>query len=79
VFFWGGGGGGAKESIKAFRIHKKVIRIITGRKKYEFCRQKFKENRILTVTLMYVLEVLCFIKKYRGDLERNCGIHEHNT
>ena len=71
--------GGSKESIKAFCIHKKVIRIITGIKKYESCRQKFKENRILTVTSTYVLEVLCFIKKYKGDLKQNCEIHEHNT
>jgi len=28
---------------------------------------------------MYVLEVLCFIKKYKGDLKQNCEIHEHNT
>jgi hypothetical protein len=61
------------------RIQKKVIRLITGIKKYESCRQKFKENRILTVTSMYVLEVWCFIKKYKGDLKQNCEIHEHNT
>jgi len=41
------GGGGAKESIKALRIQKKVIRLITGINKYESCRQKFKENFIL--------------------------------
>jgi len=56
-------GGGTKESTKALRIQKKVIRLITGIKKYESCRQKFKENRILTVTSMYILEVFCFIKK----------------
>jgi len=28
---------------------------------------------------MYVLEVICFIKKYKGDLKQNCEIHEHNT
>ena len=71
-------GGGTKESIKALHIQKKVIRLITGIKKYESCRQKFKENRILTVTSMYVLEVLCFIKKYKGDLKQNCELHEHN-
>jgi len=49
--------GRTKESIKALRKEKKVIRLITGIKKYETCRQKFKENRILTVTSMYVLEV----------------------
>jgi hypothetical protein len=72
-------GGGAKESIKALRIQKKVIRLITGIKKSESCRQKFKENRILTVTSMYVLEVLRFIKKHKGDLKKHCEIHEHST
>jgi hypothetical protein len=42
-------------------------------------KNKFKDNRILTVTLMFILEVLCFIKKYKGDLKKNCEIHKHNT
>ena len=69
----------SKESIKALRVQKKVIRLITGINKYESCRQKFKENRILTVTSIYVLEVLCYIIKYKGDLKHNCEIHEYNT
>jgi hypothetical protein len=56
-----------------------VIRLITGINKYESCRQKLKENRILTVTSVYILEVLCYIKKYKGDLKHNCKIHEYNT
>jgi len=71
--------GGGEESIKALRIQKKVIRLITGLKRLESCRQKFKENRVLTVTSMYILEVLCFTKKYNGNLKKNCDIHEHNT
>jgi hypothetical protein len=73
------GGGGTKERIKPFHIQKKVIRLITGINKYESCRQKLKENRILTVTSIYVLEVLCYIKKHKGDLKHNCEIHEYNT
>jgi hypothetical protein len=72
-------GGETKESIKALRIQEKVIRLITGIKKYESCRQKFKENRIFIVTSVYVLEVLCFIKKCKGHLKQNSDIHEHNT
>ena len=60
IIFWGG----SKESIKILHIQKKAIRLITGLKKRESCKQKFTENRILTVTSPYVLEVLCFIKKY---------------
>jgi hypothetical protein len=72
-------GGGTKESIKALCIQKKVIILITGINKYESCRQKFKENRILTVTSIYVLEVLCYMKKYKRDLKHNCEIHEYTT
>ena len=71
--------GGSKESIKALRIQKKMIRLITGINKYKYCRQKFEENRILTVTSIYVLEVLYYIKRYKGDLKHNCEIHEYNA
>jgi hypothetical protein len=56
-----------------------VIRLITGLNKCESCKQKFKENRILTVTSLYVSEVLCFIKRYKGSLKQNYMLHEHNT
>jgi hypothetical protein len=56
-----------------------VIRLITGLKRSESCRQTFKENRILTVTSLYVFEVVCFIKKYKDNLKHNFAIHEHNT
>ena len=64
-----GGGGEQNKAQRQYGFKKKVIRLITGIKKYESCRQISKENRILTVTSMYILEVLCFIKKYKGDLK----------
>jgi len=50
LFFWGG----AKLSINALRIKNKVIRLITGQRRLESCRQKFKENGNLTVTSIYI-------------------------
>jgi hypothetical protein len=41
--------------------------------------RNFKANRILMVTSLHVLEVLCFIKKYKKTLKPNFVIHEHNT
>jgi hypothetical protein len=70
---------GTKESIKVLHIQKEVIRLIIRINKYESCKQKFKESRILTVTSMYVLGVLWYIKKYKGELKHNCEIHEYNT
>ena len=56
-----------------------MIRMMKGLKKCESCRQKFKELGILTVISLYVLEVLCYIKKYRGSIKENSVIHEHKT
>ena len=53
--------------------------MMTGLKKGESCKQKFKELRILTVTSLHVLEVLCYIKKYKGSISVNSEIHDHNT
>jgi hypothetical protein len=79
ALYFVGGGWGTKENIKTMRIQKRGIKLITGINKYESCRQKFKENRILTVTSIFILEVSCYIKKYKGDLKHNCEIHEYNT
>jgi hypothetical protein len=58
---------------------KKVIRLITGLKRSESCRQRFKENIIIMVTSLYVLEGVCLIKKYKGNLKHNFAIYERNT
>ena len=71
--------GGFKRKYKETAYSKKGDQINYRLKKHESCKQKFTENRILTVTLLYVLEVLCFIKKYKGSLKQNYMIHEHNT
>jgi hypothetical protein len=70
--------GGVKECIKLLRIEKKVIRLITGLNKKESCRKKCKENNILTVTSLYVLQVVCYVKKM-GDIKHNYDFHEYNT
>jgi len=64
----GEGEGGVKRKHKITKNSKKLIRLITGLKRLESCRQKFKENKVLTVTSMYILEVLCFTKKHIGVL-----------
>jgi hypothetical protein len=56
-----------------------MIGLITGLKRSESCRQTFKENKILTVTSLYMLEVMCFIKKYKCNVKHNYAIHEHNA
>jgi len=53
--------------------------MMTSLKKGESCKQKFKELRIFTVTSLYVLEVLCYMKKYKGSILEKSEMHDHNT
>ena len=55
------------------------IILLSGLKKRESCKRKFKELGIRTVTSLYMLEVLCYMKKYRGSILENSVIHDHNT
>jgi hypothetical protein len=73
IILWGG----TRESIKVLHIQKRWLNY--RYKKYESCRQKFKENRIIMVASLYILEVLCFVKKCKRDLQQTFVIHEHNS
>jgi hypothetical protein len=75
IVFWGTD----CDSIKVFHMQKKVIRLIAGVKKYESCRQIFKDSKIFTMPSLCILEVLCFINKNKKNLNNNCNIHNHNT
>jgi hypothetical protein len=75
IIFWGG----SSDSISIFKLKKRVIRIISGASTNSSCRQIFKDYNILTVASLYILEVICFIKKYKEPLEDNIRVHTHNT
>jgi len=67
------------ENILIFKLQKRVIRTMCGVGKSTSCRQLFKDCKILTVTLLYILEVLCFLKKYKLAVQKNEQIHDQNT
>jgi hypothetical protein len=69
----------SRESTKILRLQKKVVRMMTGLKTGESFTLKFKELKTLTVISLYMLEVLSYMKKYRGSITENSVIHEHNT
>jgi hypothetical protein len=46
------------------------VTTMSGIRKSTSCRQLFKDCKILTVTLLYILEVLCFIKKYKMAVQK---------
>jgi hypothetical protein len=57
ILFWGHD----SDCTKLFCLQKKVIRLISGMKRFESCRNDFKTFKILTVTSLYILEALFFV------------------
>lgn len=43
------------------------------------CRPIFRELKILTVTSLYILEVLRYFKKYNIYITKNSDIHKYDT
>jgi hypothetical protein len=75
IMFWGAD----NESIPIFKLRKRVIQIMGDVGTGTSCRQLFKDYKILAVTSPYVLEVICFIKKYKSSVEQNVHVHDYNT
>ena len=74
IFCWA-----ENESIPTFKLQKRVIRSMCGAGTSTSCSQLFKDCKILTITSLYVLEVLCFLKKYKSTIQKNKQVHDHNT
>jgi hypothetical protein len=54
------------------------MRLIAGVNKRVSCRGIFSEFKILTLPSLYILEVLCFIKKLEGNFKCNFQIYDYN-
>jgi hypothetical protein len=39
----------------------------------------FKDYNILTVACLYILEIVCYIKKYKDSLKQNVQFHNYNA
>jgi hypothetical protein len=75
IIFWGHD----SDSIKIFRLQKKVIRLISGIGRLVSCRSVFRDYKILTVPSLYILETLYFIKKHSTHLKSNEQLYDYNT
>ena len=59
IILWGG----QRESVKVLKIQKRVLHTIKELHKRETCRPIFKDLKVITVTTLYIFEVLTYIKK----------------
>jgi len=73
------GGAGGELTTRILKIQKRVIRSTVAVSSRTSCRQLFKELNILTLVLLYIMEVICYIRKHHQFVDLNSNIHAHNT
>jgi hypothetical protein len=75
IIFWGN----SSYTIKVFKIQKKVIRIIMGLKKYDSCRNSFKEMKILSLCSQYIYSLMQYVVNNTHSFIRNTEAHDIGT
>jgi hypothetical protein len=60
-------------------MKKKIIRIMTGIKNRDSCREYFKKLKILPLQSQYLLSLLLFIAENTDYFKVNTKIHNFNT
>lgn len=78
IIFYGRG----RDIQRIFILQKRALRTILGLKSRETCRGKFRENRMLTVTAIYIQECVLFFFKNRplfNDSEPQADYNVRNT
>jgi len=75
LIFWGN----SSDSIKIFRLQKKIIRILMGCRSRDSCRKLFLDLEILTLHSQYILSLLLFMIRNKNQFQVNSEIHQINT
>jgi len=73
--FWGN----SPDSIKIFRLQKKIIRIMTGCKSTDSCRKLFFNLEILPLPSQYILSLLLFMTRNKNHFLVNSEIYHIDT
>jgi len=75
LLFWGN----SPDSIKIFRLQKKIIRIMVGCRYRDSCKKLFINLEILPLPSHYILSLLMFMIRNRSEFLVNSEIHHINT
>jgi hypothetical protein len=75
LIFWGS----STESIKIFRLQKRIIRIMMGYKTNQSCRELFHKLGILSLPSQYIFCLLIFLNKNKNQLTVNSEVHNYAT
>ena len=75
IVFWGD----STEVDRVFKLQKRCIRAMFGLKQQDSCRPYFRAHGILTLTSIYVLECVLFIKTNPTFFSEMKQTHQHHT
>ena len=66
-------------SVKVFRLQKRIIRIMTGKRNKDSCRKLFKGLEIFPLPSLYIYFLLWFVRKNMDQFTTNNNVHNINT
>ena len=75
LIFWGN----SPDSIKIFRLQKKIIRIMMCCKSRDSCRKLFLNLEILPLRSQYILSLLLFMIRNKNQFQVNSETYQINT
>jgi len=75
LIFWGN----SPDSIKIFRLQKKIIIIMMGCRSRDSSRKLFPNLEILPIPSQYILSLLLFMIRNKNQFQVNSEIHQINT
>jgi hypothetical protein len=75
ILFWGP----CTESVKIFKLQKRIIRIMMGYKRNQSCRELFVKLGILPLQSQYIFFLLMFLFKNKHQFPVNTEIHQYAT
>jgi hypothetical protein len=75
LLFWGN----SPDSITIFRLQKRIIRIMLGRRPRDSCRGLFFKLEILPLPSQYILSLLLFMMRNKKQFLTNSEIYHSNT
>ena len=62
-----------------FKVHERIIRIITNAGQRDPCHQLYKQLQILPLPSLYIFSLLIYVNKNRSLFLSNSAIHDRNT
>ena len=71
--------GHAARAGRVFRLQRRAVRMIAGLGYGDYCREAFRQNRILTLPCIFILETLCYMHTNIGAYITHDSIHDYNT